>query len=173
MKKYFAIAVAMVCMMMSFELANADILRTNKAGKMISNPNESADLLQQRMSEYEMVSFWAITESDALEGKADVDLLREGVIAMASLREQTQDAIGEPECAFELLDEQIQAGKLFVEGADLYLKNHSNSSLAAVRDVVASFCLQNALVSANDAEIDYWANVEALVEHNEMVYVLQ
>ena len=75
-----------------------------------------------------------------------------------------------PKAAVLVLEEQIQVGKAYVKAVDAYLNKATemDMKLAALRDMFATFCLQNAQMTCNDAEIDYWQNINALVDAESM-----
>lgn len=148
-----------------------DINRTNVYKTIISNPDEQMPLIKQRLSEFVAVSNWACVEAEALTDE-DAQELKDAATALATLQKKCKKAENKPDKAYDLLSEQIKAGKKFVTAADKYLSSQPEmiNSLASIRDIMASFCTQNALITQNDDEIDYWSNAPALLLNEDMVY---
>ena len=98
--------------------------------------------------------------------------LKDAATALATLQKKCKKAENKPDKAYDLLSEQIKAGKKFVTATDKYLSSQPEmiNSLASIRDIMASFCTQNALITQNDDEIDYWSNAPALLLNEDMVY---
>ena len=150
---------------------SGDINRTNAYKTIISDPEEQMPIIEQRLSEFGTVTRWACIEAEALTGD-DVKDIKKAASALAKLQKKCNKVADKPDKAFELLGEQIKVGKDFVNAVDTYLfgKAETNKSLASIRDVVASFCTQNALLTQNDDEIDYWSDAPALLQNEDMVY---
>lgn len=65
--------------------------------------------------------------------------------------------------AYMSIDHQVGLGKDFVTAADNYLsKNKYDEDLAAVRDLWAVFCAENAVIDGNAAEMAYWGKQKIL-----------
>lgn len=148
-----------------------DINRTNAYKTIISNPEEQMPIIEQRLSEFGTVTRWACIEAEALNDEGTQDI-KKATTALAKLQKKSKKVANKPDIAYELLGEQIKIGKDFVNAVDAYLfgKVETNKSLASIRDVVASFCTQNALLTQNDDEIDYWSDAPALLLDEDMVY---
>lgn len=147
-----------------------DINRTNVYKTIISNPDEQMPLIKQRLAEFVAVSHWATLEAESLTDDAAKEL-KDAATALAMLQKKCKKVENKPDKAYDLLGEQIKAGKTFVTAVDKYLSSQPEliKSLASIRDVMASFCTQNALITQNDAEIDYWSNAPALL-NEDIVY---
>lgn len=149
-------------------LLGGDINQVNRYGLIIDEPEKHTAVLNDRMQQYLLLT--------KMVGGQDFDneAMTDAINQMEKLTKQAAKSINKPEKAYEQLAKQGEAGKAFVDAADGYIGQHPECrlTLGSQRDLVASFCYLNAMLTQNDAQIDYWSNTEAIVEANEMVYSL-
>lgn len=82
-----------------------------------------------------------------------------------------KDAGKKATAAYNALEAEMTAGKQFVEAADAFLKDKNvmdNTLVATLRDMVASHCAVNSSLTQNDAEMDYWMNLNELLTSDQM-----
>lgn len=85
-------------------------------------------------------------------------------------------ALKSAEEAFDYMNTQLEIGKQFVEAVDDFLHGKDvkeHLMVASMRDLVASHCVVNATLVQNDSEIDYWSNLNGLVNSEDMALSLE
>lgn len=85
-------------------------------------------------------------------------------------------ALKNAEAALACIDMQLSAGKDYVQAIDAYIGDkdvNEHIVSATLRDLVASHCAVNATLLQDDAEMDYWSNMEGLVKSDDMAFGLE
>lgn len=72
--------------------------------------------------------------------------------------------------AFSAIENQLAAGKEFVEAVDAVVAEDSNTEaiLVTARDLIVGHCTTNAALAQNDQAIDYWYNTQELLPQSDM-----
>lgn len=100
--------------------------------------------------------------------------LKEAFVALDNLENgqkvNLKKALAQAQKAYDVLDIQTKAAKAFVQAADANIDHVTteNAILASIRDLLAGHSAVNATLVQNDAEIDYWQNINSLVHKTDV-----
>lgn len=84
-----------------------------------------------------------------------------------------QKAMKDAKAVFEYLAHQSAIGKTYTEAVDKFLKGKDVKayiSIASMRDLIVSHCAVNASLTQDDRAIDYWYNIDGLVQSEDMTF---
>lgn len=146
----------------------------NNQSALINTDVPQEEILNERMDAFTNITEWTAMRVNAIQN-VNAPMLRPGLSAMVRTSGKSQQALGNPTEERKMMALQIQAGRTFVRIADKYLEENIDLDLASIRDIVASYCTENAQLLNDDTEIDYWSTIQPQLdnEYRTTQYVMQ
>lgn len=152
------------------ELFGGDVNRTQVHAAIV-NPESDAALLKARMSEFVLLSGWALDYAKLIGDEN----FTEAVMGMEKAQKKSIKAFDDPQKAYEILAAQITAFVSFIKASDNRIESfpEKDFKLASLRDLMVKFSIQNAYLLNDSEKVTELTGMPDQVVYDDMVYNLQ
>lgn len=152
------------------ELLGGDINRT-AAHAAIVNPESDAALLKARMSEFVLLSSWALDYAKLIEDESFTVSVKQ----LQEAQKKSIEVADNPVEAFKMLQEQNKAITPFILGCDARIASfpEKDFKLASLRDLLLTYSIQNAFLFNDKDQVAQLSDMPDQVVYDDMVYHLQ